>query len=199
MGWSGGSARRSGRSERRGRTTTVPVVGAEETLWSRVVDVLLAVLAGCVAGLVAGYAVMWLGGAVELLTQDEIPDGPTCYQFLAVGRSDAAVGEEADRWLGGSWPGRPGRVCVVEPSDAAMFSAEELGPTRSAEFAAGPVGFPVLSETDAASALMSVVVFAAVAVFVSVRVHRRRRRRVDGARGTSDDVAITRTSAPGPT
>lgn len=134
---------------------------------------------------VAAYAVLWLGGALELQFPEEgMGDGPECWEMLAAGSSTAARGTEGERWLGGGILGRPGRVCVVTPEDAAVFSPEELGPELTAAFARGDVAFPILSDLDIASGLAAPVTFLVVAVIGCVVGERRGRAR-RGAPGSS--------------
>lgn len=57
------------------------------------------------------YAVLWLGGAAEILTfTDELP-GDACPIMSDSGRRE---GREVDLWVGGGLLGRPGVVCEAD-------------------------------------------------------------------------------------
>lgn len=75
------------------------------------------------AALAVAYAVLWLGGAVEVLTHDEAPPGPECYGWL---ESNRTTYEEAGKWVGGGVLGRPGKVCVVDDKDEELLTATDV-------------------------------------------------------------------------
>ncbi len=79
----------------------------------------------CIAALVSAYAVVWLGGAVEVLTFDDDVRGRGCIHVSSW--SAVTIGTEVDRWTTGGLGFRPGVVCA-ELSGAAQLSPDDLAP-----------------------------------------------------------------------
>lgn len=124
----------------------------------------------------AAYVALWLGGALEVLTHEESPDGPGCYVDVPWEDSTAVLGSEENKWFGGGVFGRPGRVCVLEPSSLDRFAPEVVTPELASALAAdGRATSPVFTELDMLSALAAVVVFGVVVVLGAVRALLRRR------------------------
>ncbi len=104
-------------------------------------------------------AVLWFGGAVEILTYDDGEPGDECW---AVDGSTGVPGRETDRWVGGGLLGRPGVVCEA-------FSKVNGEPV--------PTGLVdrYFTPADGLSAALAVVAFIAASIVVFERLRPERR------------------------
>lgn len=123
---------------------------------------------------VAAYAVLWIGGAIEILTYEDSSPGTSC--IVATSISSTEVGEEQDRWIGGGLLWRPGVVCAVRaPSDTLETTdAAATPPTQAASPPAYRYEDRRLTQADVLSALFAALTVAIVAVVVEQRLARRR-------------------------
>ena len=104
-------------------------------------------------------ALLWLGGAVEILIFDDGEPGDECW---AVDGSTAAPGREVDRWIGGGMFGRPGAVC------------EAISKVNGEPVPTGLVDRH-FTHADALSAVLAAIAFvvASIVVFEKLRPERR--------------------------
>lgn len=127
------------------------------------------VVAILLAPVVVAYAVLWIGGALEILTLDADAPGPTCRERSSV--SSVRLGRESDRWVGGGLLWRPGVVCVVPATppqsvDPGSPFAPEVVDEEARQ----------LSIAEMLSLLAAAVAFIVVAITVDERLDVRRRR-----------------------
>ena len=104
-------------------------------------------------------AVLWLGGAVEILTYDDGEPGDECW---AVDGSTGVPGRETDRWVGGGLLGRPGVVCESE-LEVETLSGSAVMVDR------------YFTHADALSAVLAVLAFVVTSVVVSEELRPERR------------------------
>jgi hypothetical protein len=121
----------------------------------------------------AAYAVLWLGGAVEILTYQDATPGSSCAIVRNMtSPSEADVGREVDRWIGGGLLWRPGVVCVPRPAPRASVSADERAQLAEPEEWSPPYEDRRLSQADVLSLIFAALVFTAVAAGVEARFRR---------------------------
>lgn len=117
-----------------------------------------------VVPIVAAYAVLWVGGAVEILTYTDASADSACTIVTSI--SSAEVGQEENRWVGGGILGRPGVVCVPQPAPRSSLSPTERADLSSPEEWTPPYEDRRLTQADVLSAIVAVLVFVVAAVGV---------------------------------
>jgi hypothetical protein len=123
---------------------------------------------------IAAGALLWLGGAAEVLLEDPAPDGPECWEFPSTESSTPAVGSETARWFGGGVLGRPGLTCRLEFGDFAGIPGGARGAGVMDEMADGSVEYQQLTGFDLIAALAAGIVLVSGVVLAAESVRHRR-------------------------
>lgn len=119
-----------------------------------------------VVPIVAAYAVLWVGGAVEILTYTDASPGSACTIVTSISSAEIGLGQEENRWIGGGILGRPGVVCVPQPAPRSSLSPTERADLSSPEEWTPPHEDRRLTQADVLSAIVAVLVFVVAAVGV---------------------------------
>lgn len=117
-----------------------------------------------VVPVVAAYAVLWVGGAIEILTYKDASADSSCTIVTSI--SSAEVGQEESWWVGGGVLGRPGVVCVPQPAPRSSLSPAGRADLSSPEEWTPPNVDRRLTQADVLSAILAVLVFVVAAVGV---------------------------------
>lgn len=117
-----------------------------------------------VVPVVAAYAVLWVGGAIEVPTYEDASADSSCTIVTSI--SSAEVGQEENRWIGGGILGRPGVVCVPQPPPRSSLSPADRADLSSSEEWTPPYEDRRLTQADVLSAIVAGLVFVVAAVGV---------------------------------
>lgn len=121
----------------------------------------------------AAYAVLWLGGAVEILTYQDATPGSSCTIVRSItSPSSAEVGQEVDRWIEGGLLWRPGVVCVPRPAPRTSISPDERAQLSEPEEWWPSYEDRRLSQADVLSLIFAALVFTAAAAGVEAWFRR---------------------------